>query len=181
MINIVWNDKTFVKEMNNIVNYSFGFLDGIHKGEKQFLQKFSTEIIQAMKDFIDSNARTDPKMYHHIYEWYETGNANARLYNVKYRTSKGTISLNYSFSQSKSIQSGSREPFRNKASIMESGTAVTIKPKNSKVLAFMIDNKEVFTTKEVLVKNPGGPLVKHSFENVINMFFKIYLYLPDFL
>jgi hypothetical protein len=174
MLNVIWDDKKFVKDMNNIINYSFGFLDGIQKGEQVFLQKFSQEIIQSMKDFIDSNARVDPQTYHHIYEWYQTGEANARLYKIKYRTERGKINLDYSFSQSQSIQSGSREPFRNKASIMESGTAVTIKPKNSKVLAFMVDNQQVFTSKEVTIKNPGGPLVKHSFEHIINVFFSSY-------
>lgn len=174
MITAVWDDKKFIKEMNNIINYSFGFLDGIEKGEQEFLKKFSKDVIQSMKDFIDSNARTDPQMYHHIYEWYQTGDAKARLYNIKSRVQKGKISLNYSFSQSQSIQSGSKEPFRNKAQIMESGTAVTIKPKNSKVLAFMIDNQQVFTSKEVVVRNPGGHLVKHSFENVVNVFFSSY-------
>jgi len=33
------NTKVFTAQMNNIVNYSFGFLEGVQKGKKVFLDK----------------------------------------------------------------------------------------------------------------------------------------------
>jgi hypothetical protein len=174
MFKITFDDLKFNKEMENILGYSLGFLEGVEKGKENFLRSFAPDIIRGMKDFIDSNARVDPQMYHHIYEWYQTGSANSILYNIKYRVNKNGISLNYSFSQSKSIQNGSKEPFYNKATIMENGVAVTIKPQKSNVLAFVVDGQQVFTKKEVVVSNPGGTRVKGSFEHIINLFLSSY-------
>jgi hypothetical protein len=33
-----FNSKQFKKDMNNIVNYSIGFLDGVQKGKTVFLK-----------------------------------------------------------------------------------------------------------------------------------------------
>jgi len=35
------NTKVFTAQMNNIVNYSFGFLEGVQKGKKVFLETMS--------------------------------------------------------------------------------------------------------------------------------------------
>lgn len=174
MIKVYFDDKTFLKEMENVFGYSEGFLEGVQKGKLAFLDNFSNTIIKGMKDFIDSNARVDPQMYHHIYEWYQTGSPNARLYDIKYKILKTGISLNYSFSQSKSIQMGSNQPFYNKAKIMEKGIAVKIKPKKAKALAFIVDGQQVFSKAEVIVSDPGGPLVKGAFQHVVNLFLKSY-------
>jgi hypothetical protein len=57
---------------------------------------------------------------------------------------------------------------------MEEGRAVTIKPKKAKAIAFMIDNKEVFSKGPIVINDPGGPLVQHAFEHAIQSFFKNY-------
>ena len=171
---IIWDNKKFEKDMHNIVQYSLGFMEGVEKGKTQFVEAFAQKTSEALKEFIDSMARTDPQMYHHIYEWYMTGSPKARLFRVKKIIVPGGFRLEYSFSQSKSIQNGSIEPFRDKAKIMEEGKPVVIKPTKSKVLVFMADNQEVFSSKPSIVNNPGGTQVKNAFHNVVELFFKNY-------
>jgi hypothetical protein len=170
----VFNSNQFKKEMNNIVEYSVGFLEGIQKGKTLFLKTVGLETVELMKEFIDSNARVNPEMLHHIYEWNQTGSPKARLYNISYTTSNLGLSFKSSFSQSTSIKNGSRTPFYDKARIMEEGIPVTIRPKVAEVLAFDENGETVFTKGPVRVDNPGGSQVEGGFEKVFDMFFNRY-------
>jgi hypothetical protein len=78
----VFNSRQFKKEMNNIVDYSLGFIEGVQKGKTVFLKTVGLETVELMKEFIDSNARVNPDMLHHIYEWNQTGSPSARLYDI---------------------------------------------------------------------------------------------------
>jgi hypothetical protein len=170
----VFNSNQFKKEMNNIVNYSVGFLEGVHKGKTVFLKTLGLETVELMKEFIDSNARVNPQMLHHIYEWNQTGRPNARLYDISYTVSNLGLSFRSSFSQSTSIKDGSRTPFYDKARIMEEGIPVVIRPKVAQVLAFEDNGETVFTQGPVRVDNPGGTEVQGGFEKVFEMFFNRY-------
>lgn len=169
-----FNSKQFKKDMNNIVNYSIGFLDGIQKGKTIFLKTLGMETVQIMKEFIDSNARVNPEMLHHIYEWHQTGSPEARLYDISYTVSGLGLSFKSSFSQSTSIKNGSRVPFYDKARIMEEGIPVTIRPKSAQVLSFDDNGEQVFARGPVDVMNPGGTEVEGGFEKVFDMFFNRY-------
>lgn len=170
----VFNSNQFKKEMNNIVDYSVGFLEGIQKGKTVFLKTVGLQTVEVMKEFIDSNARVNPDMLHHIYEWNQTGSPSARLYDISYTTSNLGLSFRSSFSQSRSIKDGSRTPFYDKARIMEYGIPVTIRPKAAEVLAFDENGETVFTKGPIQVLNPGGNAVEGSFEKVFDMFFSRY-------
>lgn len=170
----VFNSNQFKKEMNNIVNYSVGFLEGVHKGKTAFLKVLGMETVEIMKEFIDSNARVNPEMLHHVYEWTMTGSPNARLYDISYTTSNLGLSFRSSFSQSTSIKNGSRTPFYDKARIMEYGIPVTIRPRVAQVLAFEENGEAVFTQGPIKVLNPGGTEVEGGFEKVFDMFFNRY-------
>jgi hypothetical protein len=170
----VFNSNQFKKEMNNIVNYSVGFLEGVQKGKTVFLKTLGLQTVETMKEFIDSNARVNPQMLHHIYEWNQTGSPSARLYDISYTTSNLGLSFRSSFSQSTSIKDGSRTPFYDKARIMEYGIPVTIRPKAAEVLAFDQNGETVFTKGPVQVLNPGGNAVEGGFEKVFDMFFNRY-------
>jgi len=169
-----FNSNQFKKDMNNIVNYSIGFLEGVHRGKTVFLKTLGMETVEIMKEFIDSNARVNPEMLHHVYEWTMTGSPNARLYDISYTTSNLGLSFRSSFSQSTSIKEGSRTPFYDKARIMEYGIPVTIRPKVAQVLAFDDNGETVFTRGPVEVMNPGGTEVEGGFERVFDMFFNKY-------
>jgi hypothetical protein len=169
-----FNSNQFKKEMNNIVNYSIGFLEGVQRGKTAFLKTLGMETVEIMKEFIDSNARVNPEMLHHVYEWTMTGSPDARLYNISYTTSNLGLSFRSSFSQSTSIKNGSRTPCYDKARIMEYGIPVTIRPKVAQVLAFDDNGETVFTRGPVEVMNPGGTQVEGGFEKVFDMFFNKY-------
>lgn len=169
-----FNSNQFKKEMNNIVNYSIGFLEGVQRGKTIFLRTVGMETVEVMKEFIDSNARVNPEMLHHIYEWNLTGSPEARLYDISYTVSNLGLSFKSSFSQSRSIKDGSRTPFYDKARIMENGIPVTIRPKTAQVLAFDDNGETVFTRGPVEVLSPGGTEVEGAFEKTFDMFFNRY-------
>jgi hypothetical protein len=173
-VKVNFNSLDFKKDMENIVNYSIGFLEGVQKGKNILLHNVGMHSVELMKEFIDSNARVNPQMLHHIYEWNMTGSPEARLYDINYTVSNLGLSLKSSFSQSTSIKNGSRVPFYDKARIMEEGIPVTIRPKNAQVLAFDVNGETVFTKNPVEVLNPGGSEVQGGFEKTFDLFFNKY-------
>jgi len=168
------NDKTFIKDLNNIVQYGIGFVEGIQAGKPTLMKQLGLEIQELAGQYIDANARVNSQELHHVYEWYQTGSPSGRLFNIKYSLTARGLSFDATFSQSKSIKNGSNVPFYNKARIMEEGTPVTIKPVNSDVLAFEDGGETVFTKKPVTVTHPGGN-VSGMFEETFNEFFTRYL------
>lgn len=174
MIKVRFKADAFRKDMDNIVDYSLGFLEGVERGKPGMMDKFSLEIKEAMKEFIDASARVNPRALHHIYEWNQTGSPDARLYNLNCEIRKGGISVYGTFSQSTSIKEGSKTPFYNKAEVMENGIPVKISPVNATVLAFDDNGEQVFTRGSVTVENPGGRETYGSFEKVFDQFFTQY-------
>jgi hypothetical protein len=168
------NDKQFAREMQNLVSYSNGFLQGAEMGMPFFLATVGEKTKEILEMFVDSNARTNPESLHHVYEWYQTGSPNARLFDIDYRITSIGLTFNYTFSQSRSIKNGSNVPFYDKAKIMEESIGVTIAPKKSSVLVFEDGGKTVFTRNPIRVENPGGAATKDSFDNVFEMFFAAY-------
>ena len=156
--------------MNNIVQYAFGFLDGVQKGKKVFLQNLGMGTIQAMAQYVDVSARGNPAALHHVYEWSQTGSPSARLFDINYTVSNLGLSINSTFRQSRTVKQDSHTPFYNKAKIMEEGIPVTIKPKKSSVLVFTEEGETVFTKSPIVVRNPGGDRVQGSFERTMDEF-----------
>ena len=162
-------------KLNNIAKYSIGFLEGIEAGKEKFLDNLGQTVLESLKNFIDSNARVNPEILHHVYEWYETGSPQARLFDLEYIVNNNSlISFSYTFSQSNSYAKGSVVPFYNKAAIMEKGSPITIKPKQNGVLSFNDNGEQVFTKKPILVQNPGGQATEQGFENTLKDFFDNY-------
>lgn len=168
------DSRQFNKDLNNIVKYSIGFLDGAQRGKNILLDNLGKDVIEKLKEFIDSNARVNPSALHHVYEWHETGSPNARLFDINYTVSGVGLSLKSTFSQSVSVKQGSKVPFYDKAKVMEAGVTMTIAPRNSDVLVFNDGGEEVFTKKPVTVTSPGGDNVKGSYERVFDSFFEKY-------
>lgn len=159
--------------MSNIVNYSMGFIDGVQKGKTEFLKALGQATITSMGQYVDAQARSNPAALHHIYEWNKTGSPSARLFDLDYTISNLGLSIRGTFTQSETLKKGSTVPFYDKAKIMENGVPVTIRPKK-RVLAFTIDNEEVFTSNDVTVTDPGGTEVQGSFSKTIDEFMLFY-------
>lgn len=166
--------KDFNKTMNNAIQYSVGFMEGVERGKPVFLQKLGLSVIEAMKQFIDANARVNPAMLQHVYEWEQTGSPNARLFDINYRSTKNGISIGATFRQSTSVKPGSYTPFYDKARIMENGIPVTIAPVRAKALKFETEEGTIFTRQPVTVKNPGGEQAQGGLENAIDTFINQY-------
>jgi hypothetical protein len=164
----------FQKKLNNIVNYSAGFLDGVHSGKTIFLKHLGESLIFTLKEYIDAEARSNPKALHHIYEWYNEGSPDARLYDFHYTISNLGLSFKSNFRQSATLSHGSTTPFYDKAKIMEDGIPVTISPKKSDVLAFPIGGEMVFTKRPITINNPGGDFTQGSFQKIADQFFNVY-------
>jgi hypothetical protein len=164
------NTKQFAKTMNNIIDYSYGFLDGVQDGKKIFLEKMGRQVIAALGQYIDVNAKANPKALHHIYEWYRVGSPAARLFDIDFIVNKNGLALFSNFKQSRSMSADASRPFVNKAKIMEQGRTVVVKPKSGSVLAFESGGQTVFTRNPVTITNPGGNEVQGSFEQVFDEF-----------
>ena len=171
---VKFDDKKFMKKMNNIVDYSFGFFDGVEKGKTVFLNNLGKETVEALKMFVDANAKMDPMSMHHVYEWGKVGMASKRLFEVDHTVSNLGLSIRSNFKQSTSIKQGSSVPFYNKARIMEYGQPVVIKPRNVSVLSFDVGGEQIFTKNPVNVSNPGGDWVQGSYEKTFDNFMNYY-------
>jgi len=171
---VTMNSKSFEMQMNNIVNYSFGFLEGVQKGKKIFLDKLGKGVIQALAMYVDAEARSNPQALHHVYEWNQVGSPTSRLFDLNYTVSNLGLSINSTFRQSRTMSENMTVPFYNKAKIMENGIAVTISPSRSKALKFNGPTGEVFTKKPIKVESPGGDAVYGSFESSVDIFISRY-------
>jgi hypothetical protein len=171
---ITANTRSINTQLNNIVNYSFGFLNGIERGKKIFLNRLGMGVIDALGQYVDMQARSNPKALHHVYEWNQTGSPAARLFNLTHTVSNLGLSINSTFSQSRSVSENMNTPFYSKAKIMEEGIPVTISPKRSGALRFNGPSGEVFTRRPVIVESPGGTEVYGSFESTVDEFMDRY-------
>ena len=149
---------------------------------KQFQSKFQTILFnQIEKDFgnyVDSQARVNPKSLHHMYEWKKVGVPSSRLFNLRVAGTSGlSFKIVSEFKPSKSMVptnfGKSRHVFTNKASVMEAGKPLVIRPKNAERLVFEIDGETVFMPKgkSVTVRRPGGSGSTNQFTLAHSRFF----------
>lgn len=166
--------KEFEKTLENIVQYSYGFIEGVNRGKKKFLDNIGKGVIEALGQYIDAMARGDRDAMHHVYEWYQTGSPEARLFDLDYTVSNLGLSVGSTFRQSSSVSQTSNTPFYDKARIMEYGVPITIRPRPSSVLRFNSAGTEIFTSRPITVNDPGGTRVEGSYREVFDSFFKNY-------
>ena len=174
MIKVKFKTTDFMKEMDSMVQYANGFMDGAQAGKKQLLETIGAKTKEILESFIDSNARTNQAVLHHVYEWQQSGNAASRLFDIEYTTSGGGLTLRSTFRQSVSVKNGSTTPFYDKARIIEEGIPVRIKAKVSSVLSFSDGGEQVFTKLPIDVSNPGGSEANGGFQRIVDLFFNSY-------
>ena len=167
------DSRAMQKSLQNIIDYSFGFLEGAKFGKRAMLDTLGGGVIEALAQYIDAVARSDENAMHHVYEWHRVGSPAARLFDINYTVSNSGLSIKSSFRQSNTIQDKSREPFYNKARIMEYGIPVTISPKR-KALVFEEAGDTVFVSRPITINNPGGTQVEGSYQTIFNVFFSSY-------
>jgi hypothetical protein len=149
---------------------------------KKFQDLFSKTMFDQINldfgNYIDALARSKPKSLHHIYEWKKAGNKTSRLFKLNKTTQTGlSFGINYEFLPSKSmVPSSSRRRshmFANKASVMEKGKPLIIRPKSAERLVFEIDGETVFMPKgaSVTVRRPGGSAATNQFTLAHSRFF----------
>lgn len=174
MIQVKFDKKVFDKTMNNTLEYSYGFIDGIQKNRLVFNKKLSDVAAEALKKYIDTKARMSPDSLHHVYEWNMVGDPSGRLFEIDCQPTPTTISLVGKFLPSSSVSDTSDEPFVDKARVMENAIAIEIEPIMNNVLAFESEGESVFTVNSIYIANPGGDEVAGSFGRVVEDFFDFY-------
>lgn len=172
---ITFNDKQFFKEMDNIIKYSEGFLEGVQRGKFGMLENVGASMSVLLGEFVDSNARANPQMLQHVYEWYNSGNRSERLFDIHFMLMRNGVSFDYTFRQSQSVKDGSSVSFYDKAQIMEEGRTVTIRPKNKDILSFKVNDEQIVTSKPVEVSKPGGAYAMGGLQKTVEQFFSTYL------
>ena len=178
--NPIMKDST-VAQISAFVYYQANVIAKLEKS-KEFHNVFGKTIFQQIeKDFplfIDSQARTKPRSFHHVYEWGKTGNSQARLFKLNKLTQDGlSFKLDYEFLPSvtnvPNSSSRRRYKFEDKASVMEAGMPVIISPKAAERLVFKVDGETVFMPKgaSVTVQRPGGRAVTNQFKLAYSRWF----------
>jgi hypothetical protein len=143
---------------------------------KQASQRFSRNVFAGLRTgfygVTDARARANHGRFHHLYEPGATGSANSRLFRLISRN-LGTeaFEISYEYLESK-VPVPSGHVFRDKARVMEEGIEVNIAPINGGLLVFEIDGEQVFTSKPVVVPNPGGDLVKNALREEFMFYFR---------
>lgn len=112
--------------------------------------------------------------FHHVYEWGEVGNPDARLWRDVLVGRGANRLATWTWRASKKVVPVDPEAadkgvkavhiFTWKAPVMEYSTDIHIHA-SEKGLAFFTENSEVlgYTKADIIVRNPGGPAVKGSF------------------
>ena len=168
------NSKEAMKVLNNVVNYSEGFLKESKARESYVASKLASTSITAFYEYLDVVARTNPGMLHHVYEWGEVGNPAARLVELKKVLAGKKAEVVSDFLQSTSIPENGSEPFWNKAEVMEEGITVQINEVSAQALFFQVDGEEFFRTGPIVIENPGGEQVRGSFVRAFEEFYNNY-------
>lgn len=133
-------------------------------------------------------AKMEPKKFHHVYEWNQTGNTSKKLFKMARIYSNGSsLKIGADFIKSKTpvpippelLQAGrtgksvvSRSVFADKADVMESGRGISFQARRT--LAFLGRSGVVsFIPNGTIVNilNPGGTQVKGSFEKFFHGWF----------
>jgi hypothetical protein len=168
------DSKRAIKMLRNVVEYSEGFILETQAKESYVASKLASTSVASFYNYLDSLARTNPGMLHHVYEWGEVGNPQARLFELKKILKSNKVLITSDFKQSSSIPDGATEPFYDKARIMEDGITVVVNEVNAEALFFEIDGEEFFRTGPIVIENPGGEQVRGSFLKAFEEFYNVY-------
>jgi hypothetical protein len=169
------NSKEAMKVLNNVVDYSEGFIKESKARESYVAGKIASTSITAFYEYLDVLAKTNPGMLHHVYEWGQVGDPGSRLVRLKKILAGKKVEVDADFLPSTSIPDNGSEAFWNKAEIMEEGITVEVNEVSAQALFFQIDGEEFFRTGPIIIENPGGEQVRGSFVRAFEEFYNNYL------
>lgn len=148
--------------------------------QKLFKTTIFNQIDLEFGQYIDSKSRVKPKSLHHVYEWNRVGSESSRLFKLNQINAPGlAFKIDFDFKLSKtSVPSKNKKQkkkyiFANKASIMEIGMPIVIRPKSAERLVFEMNGVTVFMPKgsSVTVKKPGGSAARNQFKLAYSQYF----------
>jgi len=174
MIKVKFDTKKLSKTINNIIDYSDGFITETKQSKAKIATKMATTSVNVFYQYLDGLARLHPGMLHHVYEWGQIGDPSSRLFQLRLKSIASGSEVSAELLQSDSIKDGSKEPFYDKATIMELGETVTITEDEAQALFFEIDGQEYFRKGPITIANPGGEAVRGAFVNAFNEFYLNY-------
>jgi hypothetical protein len=96
MISVQANFAKMKKDMDNLISYSSGFIEGAQAAKPQMLNRLGEQVSEVISQHIDSIASANPSILHHVYEWGRAGNAASRLFDIDHKkplANGGTNSL----------------------------------------------------------------------------------------
>lgn len=174
MYSIRFDGKEAMKVLNNIVDYSEGFIKETKARESTVASRLGRLSIEEFYEYLDSLARTNPGMLHHVYEWGQVGNPEARLVELKQVLRGSESEIDADFLTSSSVPDGGSEPFYDKVTIMEEGIPVVVQAVEAKAMFFEVDGEEFFRTGPIVIQNPGGEATRGSFVEAFEEFYNSY-------
>jgi len=166
-----FDDGKFAAKVIALTKYDRSILTNVHRGKNRSMIEAGAAklLLRYFEFYVDARARSNPSMLHHVYEFDMTGKMEARLFRGKVSESPVGAIISFSFKTSK-VPNRFGYMFYSKAQIMEDGTTVIIKPKNSKYLQYRLKNgRFIKTQKPSVVPKPGGE-VKNNFRNEFDQF-----------
>lgn len=168
------DSKEAMRMLNNLVDYSDGFIKETKAKESTVASRLASTSISGFYQFLDSLARVHPTMLHHIYEWGQVGNPGARLVELKKILAGRKVEIGADFLESQSSSENGGQVFYDKAEIMEEGISVTINEVDAQALFFVVDGEEFFRHGPIVIENPGGVEVRGSFVRAFEEFYNVY-------
>jgi len=168
-----------IKMLKNSVQYSSAFTTELNKNKGILNQKVGEESIDAFYNWLDSLARSNPGMLHHVYEWGQIGDPFGRLYELSLSINNTSAVVDAEFLQSETVNPKQRkgsnsEPFYNKSAMMEDGAEIIINEVDAQALFFEIDGEEFFRHGPIIIANPGGSKTRGSFVKEFKEFYGSY-------
>jgi hypothetical protein len=179
-IKVKFNGKKFIDTLTNVTQYSQGFIDEAKRSENKITKKIASTSIDVFYNYLDGLARSHPGMLHHVYEWGQVGDPFARLYQLYLSLQGKSATVSADLLESDVSSSTSKEPFYDKATIMEEGIPIIIQEKDAQALFFEINGEEFFRKGPIYIANPGGSATRGSFVRAFNEFYNIY-FTKDYL
>lgn len=163
-----------IKTIKNTVDYSSAYLAELNRNKPVLNEMVGSLSIDVFYEYLDSLARSHPGMLHHVYEWGQIGEPQARLFELTMNINGTSAVIDAQFLESDVAADNAKEPFYDKATIMEEGIPVTIKEVDAQALFFQIDGEEFFRVGPITIINPGGAATRGSFLRAFNEFYNTY-------